>query len=71
MQETVSGLQQKDRVIKSGGFNAKVENRREEWREVIGGSGEEARNDNGRKMVGGTKALCHEWADCMQQMVTT
>ena len=32
-------------------FIARVGNKREEWREVIRGCGEEARNDNGRKLL--------------------
>ena len=51
LHETVSGLQCKDGVIILGDFIARVGNKREEWREVIGGCGEETRNDNGRKLL--------------------
>ena len=51
LQETVSGLQCKDRVIILGDFNARVGNRRGEWREVNGGCGEETCNDNGRRLL--------------------
>ena len=45
------GLQRKDRVIILGDFNARVGNRRGEWREVIGGCGEETCNDNERRLL--------------------
>ena len=50
LQETVSGLQRKDKVIILGDFNARVRNRRGEWRDVIGGC-EETCNDNGRRLL--------------------
>ena len=37
LHETVSCLQRKDGVIILGDFIARVGNKREEWREVIGG----------------------------------
>ena len=38
-------------MIILGDFNARVGNRRGEWREVIGGCGEETCNDNGRRLL--------------------
>ena len=51
LQETVSGLQRKDKILILGDFNARVGNKRGEWREVIGGCGEETCNDNGKRLL--------------------
>ena len=51
LQETVSGLQRRDKIIILGDFNARVGNKRGEWREVIGGCGEETCNDNGKRLL--------------------
>ena len=59
------GLQRKDRVIILGVFNARVGNRRGEWREVIGGCAEETCNDNERRLLEFCATngliLCNTW----------
>ena len=66
LQETVSSLQCKGRVIIMGDFNARVRNRRGEWSEVIEGCGEETHNDNGRRLL---EFCASKWDDGIQYLL--
>ena len=51
LQGAVDRVPRGDKLIVMGDFNARVENKAESWKGVIGKHGEEVENDSGRRLL--------------------